>query len=115
MIAGTVTDKRGALLAGVAVELVDETTSARSLTVTDGYGKFLFTNLKPGRYSLHIENPYFKELVITEIMLESDRTIRLTPALEVKSEIVGMMEFTAEPISTDANQLSDHLILKKPQ
>jgi hypothetical protein len=115
VITGTVTDKVGGRLPRTAVELVDETGCVRSVTVTDDIGEFRFSNVRPGRYSLHIENPYFKKLVITEIILQDDQTVRLTSVLEVKTEIVGVMEFAPKLLSTETNQLSDYLILKKPQ
>jgi hypothetical protein len=117
VIAGTVTDTIGGVIEEAKVELVDEITHTRLMTVTDHFGEFRFGNLRPGKYSLQIERPFFMKLVITEIVLRADQTVRLASVLQVRTEsiTVGGVMVNPEPLSTDANQLSDHLILKKPQ
>ena len=59
-ISGAVADAHGAPIAGAAVRLVHDLSKQIRTFATDSDGNFLFTNLVPGDYSVHIEHPGFK-------------------------------------------------------
>src|SRR5258708_1361505 len=60
-VSGTVADQRGAVIAGATVKLIHDLSQHVRTFATDADGNFLFTNLVPGSYSVHIEHPGFKQ------------------------------------------------------
>ena len=59
-ISGSVTDPSGAVIPGAVVQLTSDLTRQVRAFTTDSNGAFVFTNLVPGDYSVHIERPGFK-------------------------------------------------------
>jgi outer membrane receptor protein involved in Fe transport len=77
-IAGRVTDTTGESLIGVNV-LVMETTQG---TVTDAAGNYSIGNLLPGTYSVRFGYVGFREVIVTDVNVQSDRTAELDIRLE---------------------------------
>ena len=61
-ISGTVVDAGGSVIAGASIRLTHDLSKQLRTFVSDSSGNFLFTNLVPGGYSVHIEHPGFKGL-----------------------------------------------------
>src|SRR5260370_21313887 len=59
-IAGRLVDPAGAVITGAPVRLISDMTHQVREFVTDNSGDFVFTNLIPGSYSLHIAQSGFK-------------------------------------------------------
>src|SRR5947208_4325097 len=76
-IAGVVSDKAGALVAGATVDVISEATakSVRSMT-TGGDGGFAVTLLPPGKYRLEISAPNFKKAVVAGVEVRITETTR---------------------------------------
>src|SRR5438876_12189475 len=54
-LTGVVSDSSGAVLPGAKVTLTDEGTSIAANSVTNGSGIYLFTNVRPGTYTIRVE------------------------------------------------------------
>ncbi len=59
-IAGRLIDPAGAVISGAPVLLTNDLSKQTRQFVTDSSGNFVFTNLVPGSYSIHIAQPGFK-------------------------------------------------------
>lgn len=59
-ISGTVTDETGAVVPGATIRLTSDLTTQGSAVTTDSNGSFVFADLVPGYYSVHIAQPGFK-------------------------------------------------------
>src|SRR5258707_10448801 len=64
-ISGTITDPSGAVVAGAAVTLRNESTGVIRATTTNGSGFYTISSLAPGRYSITVESPSFQKLIRT--------------------------------------------------
>ena len=59
-MSGVVTDQGGSVIAGATARLTHDLSKQARTSTSDTNGNFLFTNLLPGNYSLHIEHAGFK-------------------------------------------------------
>jgi len=76
-ISGTVTDSGGSAIGGATAQLTNDLTKQiRSLT-TESSGSFIFVNLVPGDYSLHITHPGFKAHDQYPINVSADEKVAL--------------------------------------
>src|SRR5437016_2545489 len=95
-ITGTIADKSGSPMAGVAVKLTSESTAAVREIATDADGNFQLNAIKPGNYKLAAEHPGFKRYEKSGIELTPNEklavgTIQLdvgevTESITVKAE-----------------------------
>lgn len=54
-LTGQILDTQGASLSGAQVEIINSDTNISRVAVSDSAGRYLISNLNPGKYSLHIE------------------------------------------------------------
>src|SRR3954453_24086693 len=54
-LTGVVSDSSGAVIPGAKVTLTDEGTNIAANNVTNGNGIYLFTNVRPGTYTIKVE------------------------------------------------------------
>lgn len=89
-IIGTVTDPSGAVIPGATVTATREQ-AATIVTQTNEAGRYTFTGLTPGVYTLTVEAPNFKKAVLTDIIVEVGgvvtRDVTLEPG-EITEEVV---------------------------
>ena len=117
LVRGTVMDPSGIPVAEAAVKLVSETTAETLKTVTDGIGQFVFAQVPPGKYLLHVKMQGFEK---AELELEVGE--KPVPAQRVRLELAGVQEeitvsarATSDPLSGDQNTTSvllEHDLLK---
>jgi hypothetical protein len=107
-VTGTVTDPTGAAVAGAHVDLKSLSTDVELTTNTNEAGLYQFPLLKPGNYSLTIEQQGFKKLSQSVLVL-----LGQTTAVDVKLELgaaTSTIEVTAAvPVlqTEDANITSN--------
>src|SRR4051794_23738531 len=78
-LSGSVTDPSGGAVANSAVQLTNTQTSQTRSTNTDNDGRFVFTELLPGIYSVNIQNPGFKKYEQTGISVTATERVTLPP------------------------------------
>ena len=93
-LVGEITDPNGAAIANARILLTDIASNRSIETTSDASGAFIFTNQKPGLYSVKVEASSFNTLLRENITLTTGERIRLDSALSVASgqEIVTISE-----------------------
>src|SRR5882724_10442540 len=76
-ISGTVVDETGAVVPGALVQLRYDLTNQLHTFTAEANGSFMFTNLVPGEYSVHIAQAGFKGYDQKSIMLSAQERIDL--------------------------------------
>ena len=56
-LTGVVSDNSGAVIPGANVTLTDEGTNIAANSVTNGSGIYLFTEVRPGAYTIRVDAP----------------------------------------------------------
>ncbi len=82
-LTGTITDANGAAMASVQVVLTENTSGRTAETRTDASGTFIFTNQKPGVYSISFAAANFKRLIRENVTLTTGEQIRSDQTLTV--------------------------------
>jgi len=81
---GTISDKSGAVVAGVAVSAREVLTNVVARTVTsDSQGNFEMPGLKTGSYQVTASLAGFKKSVVDDVQLRSNEIRRIDITLEV--------------------------------
>src|SRR5256885_1739730 len=82
-ISGIVTDPQGSVIPGATVTLIDEKTNSTRSDVANEEGRFSFTAVQPGNYTLRIEREGFQALERRGTVLSANEILALG---EVKLE-----------------------------
>jgi hypothetical protein len=94
-VSGNVTDSNGAAIPGATVTLVgDQKADTRSVTTNDS-GRFSFTAIQPGTYSLKIEQKGFQTLEHRGVVLSANESLALGELKLQPGEIAGMVTVTS--------------------
>jgi hypothetical protein len=72
---GTVRDSAGALIEGADVRVVLEATGTERAAVTSSAGRYRLTAFEPGRYTLTVAAPGFKEEQLTHLEVTAGRKV----------------------------------------
>ena len=83
VIQGTVTDQSGALVPGANVEVRNSDTNSTRAQTTGADGRFVFVQLRPGRYTLTVTLQGFATHVQKDVDLTVGQAITLNPVLKV--------------------------------
>jgi hypothetical protein len=94
-ILGRITDRSGATIPNVAVELRDERTSVVTRGATTADGDYVFANVKPGTYELTFRAPGLAEQKISRVVLEVSQTVRHDATLDIAA-VSSSVQVTAE-------------------
>ncbi len=68
-LSGVVTDSSGAVIPAAKVTLTDEATAVGTTSVTDSRGIYVFTGVRPARYTIRVEAPGFTPQERTGLVL----------------------------------------------
>jgi hypothetical protein len=68
-LTGTVSDPTGAVLPNATITAIREN-SEPLVTSTNEAGLYIFTAMTPGRYTVTVEAPSFKKVVLTDVLIE---------------------------------------------
>ncbi len=82
-VSGTVTDAQNAAIPNAAVTLTNLQTGVSQATTTDTAGSYAFPFVKPGNYSLKVEQVGFKAFEQKSFVLAVDRRERIDVTLQV--------------------------------
>ncbi len=83
VIQGTVTDQSGALVPGANVEVKNVDTNSSRAQPTGVDGRFVFVQLRPGRYTLTVTLQGFATHVQKDVDLTVGQAVTLNPVLKV--------------------------------
>ena len=75
-IVGIVTDKSGAAMPGVTVQVTNEATNTSSLLVSDESGGYTAVNLIPGAYKIAASRSGFRPVAFRNLRTQGRRTPR---------------------------------------
>ena len=88
---GTVVDPQGGLIPGVAISLTNQATGTKQSTVSRSKGEYVFSQLTPAEYEVHVNGQNFSEQVQTVKLLVgticTDAGIRKQRRVEVPAVI----------------------------
>ncbi len=82
-IVGEITDSAAAIIANARVELTEKRTKRVVETFSDDDGSFIFTNQKPGLYSIKFEAAGFTPLIRDGVTLSTGERVRLDARMQV--------------------------------
>jgi hypothetical protein len=94
-ISGTVMDATGAVIANASVVATDVDTKAARTEKSNREGRFLFSQLNPGNYTVAVSAPEFAQQTSKPISVEVGRTVTLNFHL-TPSAIAQTIEVTAD-------------------
>ena len=76
-ITGTVMDSAGAVIASTAVTLINERTGATRRLTTNEDGRFVFSAVQPGTYTVKVEQPGFQAHEQKSVVLSANESLAL--------------------------------------
>jgi len=82
-IIGTITDPRGALVAGAKITVTNVATGVSREAVSDSEGNYQVLSLPLGKYRVSAERAGFKQVVIETKPLEINQVLRVDAVLEI--------------------------------
>ena len=97
---GTVADEFGGLIIGATVTVADAS-GVQKQTTTDEEGRYVFSSLAPGRYTLNVSAPGFAVYDNAEVEVLAGRTDPLNVTLSISVEQVEVTVSGEEAISTE--------------
>ena len=105
VIAGTVSDANGAMIANAQVRLLDPASQqARATTRTDASGQFGFLNIPQGNYLVEAQAPGFKTVqaptVVQNLPRKAGEQLALTLEVGATNEIVSLADAGTRQSST---------------
>src|SRR5262245_33306367 len=96
VIQGIVTDATGGVLPGVTVDVHNVDTNSTESRTTDGSGRFVVLQLRPGRYTVSFTLAGFSTIKQEELTLTVGQTINLQPRM-VPSSVQETVTVTGTP------------------
>jgi hypothetical protein len=107
-ISGTVEDPGGSVVADASIRLTHDLSKQVRTFVSDSNGNFLFTNLVPSDYSLHIEHPGFKGYDQRAIGVSAEERVSLHETRLTVGDVTSTVEVMAEAarVSTETSDRS---------
>ncbi|MCC7157132.1 MAG: TonB-dependent receptor, partial [Bryobacterales bacterium] len=104
-IVGAARDASGAIVPGVKVTVVNDSTNLSFYAETNDLGAYSFTTLPPGPYTLRAEAGGFRQVDITGIQLQVNQTIRHDLKMQI-GQVTETVEVNAS-LATLATDTSD--------
>ena len=95
---GNVTDSSGGAVPGVTVTATEAETSVGRSTVTNEAGRYIFSSLVNGRYTVTAELQGFKKVVNQNIKVDVNTTIRVDMVLEVGAMTEAVQVLAETPV-----------------
>jgi hypothetical protein len=95
-ISGVVTDANGSIIPSATVTLASEKTGQTRTAATNGEGRFNFAALKPGSYSLKIEQQGFQAFEQRSIILSANENLALGDLKLQPGQVSETVSITSE-------------------
>jgi outer membrane receptor protein involved in Fe transport len=115
-IAGTITDKNGAVVSGakVVATSVDRGGEPRT-TETDSVGAFRIESLPPGKYTVSVTASGFAELKFSGVDVKASLTATVSGTLEVAAQTTTVLveASTGQELQTQSGEISANITQKE--
>ncbi len=96
-ISGSVTDQSGAVLVGAQINLTNVLTGITDRTTSNDVGLYVFNNVRPGQYRIIVDNPGFRQIVLTDLVVNVQDS--LSRNFSMRLGVVGeSVTLTAEAV-----------------
>ena len=82
-VSGDITDASGAVVPGAKVTLLDQQKGYQFNATSDSHGRYLFTAIPPGLYSVTVEMNGFEKTVRNNITLNVNENVTANLALKI--------------------------------
>ena len=104
-VSGTLTDSSGSAIAGASAQLTNDLTKQVRSLVTESSGSFIFADLVPGDYTLHVSHPGFKAYVEHAISVSADEKVALHDIRLAVGDVNSTISVQAETahVATDSS------------
>jgi Carboxypeptidase regulatory-like domain/TonB dependent receptor len=100
---GRITDPSGAVIPGAAVVLTNEDTGISQHQTSNHEGDYSFNSIQPGRYRIEITQSGFKTLVLDNVNLDVQQSLRKDVSLSTGSATASVtVNATSSLIQTDS-------------
>jgi hypothetical protein len=96
VIQGSILDEQGSVVPGASVEVKNPDTNFTRTLTTDSDGRFVFLQLRPGRYLLTVSKQGFATVIQENLELTVGQTINLNLSMKV-SRLEERITITAAP------------------
>jgi len=118
-IAGSVSDQSGAVVSGAHISVVSEETNLSRVARTTADGLFSVALLSPGKYSVIVEEPGFKQKIMQSVPVVTSETAVVNVRLEVgaanlKLEVAGVPQLAQTETSALGYVTDEKMILDLP-
>jgi hypothetical protein len=115
-ISGFVSDESGAMMTGVPVTAVNDSTGVATRGNTSETGEYLLNFLVPATYHVTVERPGFRKAVRSNVVVNAGVTMRIDFSLRV-GESVQTVTVQSNPINvaTESSELSQTFSLQEVQ
>ncbi|HKA00967.1 MAG TPA: carboxypeptidase-like regulatory domain-containing protein, partial [Candidatus Solibacter sp.] len=118
-VRGTVTDSTGSTIPVATVGLIEAERNIAHKTVTDEAGRYFFTALPPGDYTLTVEAKGFKKYSLTNLRLAVQQQATLDALLQVGDlatavEVQGESPLLNTTISTMGQVIENRYMVTLP-
>jgi hypothetical protein len=101
-LSGNITDPSGALVPGAKVTLVDQQKGYQFATTSDSSGRYVFTTLPPGLYTVSSEREGFEKTVRTNVTLNVSENVTANLGLKVATSKQSVdVESQAQNLQTE--------------
>ncbi len=101
-LSGEITDPSGAIVPGAKVTLVDQQKGYQFATTSDTHGRYLFTTIPPGLYTVSVEMEGFDKTVRTNITLNVSENVTASLSLKVATSKQSVdVESQAQSLHTE--------------
>jgi protocatechuate 3,4-dioxygenase beta subunit len=101
-LAGTVTDRTGAVIPGATVVVLDSATHTARAVRTDSAGRYLVDGLAPGIYELEARSPGFKKETLAAVAVAASQPAIANLSLTVGAATQTVTVTSAPPLETEA-------------
>ncbi len=112
-LTGIVTDPTGATVAGAKVTAINAGTNLSHDAVSDSSGTYTIPSLTPGEYRLEVEQPGFKKIVLSGIVLQVAQEARVNVPLQVGQVSESVTVASAAPLVNSENATVGSVISEK--
>ncbi|MGH9487318.1 MAG: carboxypeptidase regulatory-like domain-containing protein [Terriglobales bacterium] len=93
-VAGQITDAQGRVIVDALVTLTNQASNGVTPTISNSVGRYSFTNLQPGTYSLEVTKQGFKKATVKSAAVIVGRPLSLNVTLQVGA-VTQTVEVTA--------------------